>query len=179
MGTEFSASSNSFEWFYQARVVLYAGGYSSNELIFNAKGSNKHNWFGFNRLKNEPWSDIQTESLTLSLSLQFPNMATALLSTACTVDVLRMMNGWWQQNRSESQRNCLPLEQMNNISKFKPNNLENKSNNQFQRLWSTLLVAYNSSHHQNEYYVRTSISLEREDLNFLGLLWNRIKDGSI
>ena len=116
MGTEFSASSNSFEWFYQARVVLYAGGYSSNELIFNAKGSNKHNWFGFNRLKNEPWSDIRTESLTLSLSLQFPNMATALLSTACTVDVLRMMNGWWQQNRSEPQQNCLPQEQMKNIS---------------------------------------------------------------
>lgn len=104
MGTEFSASSNSFEWFYQARVVLYAGGYSSNELIFNAKGSNKHNWFGFNRLKNEPWSDIQTESLNLLLSLQFPNMATALLSTACTMDVLRMMNWWCRKNRSEPQQ---------------------------------------------------------------------------
>ena len=50
-----------FELFQQARVVLYKGGNSVQELIFDAKGSDKLNWFAFERLKNDPWSDIRTE----------------------------------------------------------------------------------------------------------------------
>lgn len=45
----------------EARVVLYAGGNSVKELIFNAQGSDKLNWFHFDRLKNDPWSDIRTQ----------------------------------------------------------------------------------------------------------------------
>lgn len=43
----------------EARVVLYKGGNSVKELIFNAKGKNYVNWFYINQLKNTPWSDIR------------------------------------------------------------------------------------------------------------------------
>lgn len=49
----------------EAKVVLYKGGNSVKELIFNAKGKNNVNWFYINQLKNTPWSDIRTEPCNL------------------------------------------------------------------------------------------------------------------
>ena len=47
--------------FFKARVVLYKGGKLMKELKFNAKGSDKLNWFSFSRLSQSPWSDIKSE----------------------------------------------------------------------------------------------------------------------
>ena len=120
MGTEFSASSNSFKWFYQARVVLYAGGYSSNELIFNAKGSNKHNCFGFNRLKNEERTLVSYPNRIADLIVIAPipeygdSFIINSVYSGCPADDELMVAA--ESKWTTTDRNCLPQEQMSNIS---------------------------------------------------------------
>ena len=43
---------------FKARVVLYKGGNLLKELRFDAKGSDKLNWFSFERLTQSPWCDL-------------------------------------------------------------------------------------------------------------------------
>ena len=47
--------------FLKARVVLYKGGKVMKELKFNAKGSDKLNWFSFSRLNQSSWTDMKTQ----------------------------------------------------------------------------------------------------------------------
>ena len=47
--------------FLKARVVLYKIGKLMKELKFNAKGSDKLNWFSFSRLNQSSWTDMKTQ----------------------------------------------------------------------------------------------------------------------
>ena len=51
--------------FHQARVVLYKGTESVKELKFNVQGSDSNNWFQFERLTENPWSDMPTQPRNL------------------------------------------------------------------------------------------------------------------
>ncbi|KAM7430353.1 Saccharopine dehydrogenase [Porites harrisoni] len=45
----------------EARVVLYKGGKVMKELKFDAKGSDKLNWFSLSRLTQSSWTDMKTQ----------------------------------------------------------------------------------------------------------------------
>ena len=47
--------------FLKARVVLYKRGKLMKELKFNAKGSDKLNWFSFSGLNQSSWTDMKTQ----------------------------------------------------------------------------------------------------------------------
>ena len=42
-------------------MTLYEGGISKKDLLFNAVGTDKLNWFSFNRMTSSSWSDISSE----------------------------------------------------------------------------------------------------------------------
>ena len=45
----------------QAKVVVYKGQTPEKELLFDATGSDKLNWFSFDKLVTSSWTDISTE----------------------------------------------------------------------------------------------------------------------
>ena len=45
----------------QAKVVLYEGAVAKKELVFDASGSDKLNWFTFEKLTISSWTDVNTE----------------------------------------------------------------------------------------------------------------------
>lgn len=45
----------------QAKVVLYTGAASQKELLFNAVGTDKLNWFSVDKLVSSSWTDIKSE----------------------------------------------------------------------------------------------------------------------
>ena len=47
--------------FIQAKVVLYTGAASQKELLFNAVGTDKLNWFSVDKLVSSSWTDIKSE----------------------------------------------------------------------------------------------------------------------
>ena len=47
--------------FLKARAVLYKGGKLIKELKFNAKESDKLNWFSLSRLNQSSWTDMKTQ----------------------------------------------------------------------------------------------------------------------
>ena len=42
-------------------MIVYTGGVSKKELLFNAAGSDKLNWFSEGKLISSSWTDIKTE----------------------------------------------------------------------------------------------------------------------
>ena len=42
-------------------MTLYEGGISKKDLLFNAAGTDKLNWFSFNKMTSSSWSDISSE----------------------------------------------------------------------------------------------------------------------
>ena len=49
----------------QARVVLYNGGDPVKELKFNAKDSDNEHWFNYDRLTENPWTDMDSQPMNL------------------------------------------------------------------------------------------------------------------
>lgn len=49
----------------QARVMLYKGGNPVKQLKFNAKGSDNVNWFQFDKLTENAWSDMASQPRNL------------------------------------------------------------------------------------------------------------------
>lgn len=49
----------------QARVVLYEGVHPVKELRFDAKGSDNVNWFQFDKLTKNPWTDMDSQPRNL------------------------------------------------------------------------------------------------------------------
>ncbi|KAL9952121.1 hypothetical protein ACROYT_G039330 [Oculina patagonica] len=45
----------------QAKVILYEGAVAKKELVFDASGTDKLNWFSVEKLTNSPWTDVKTE----------------------------------------------------------------------------------------------------------------------
>lgn len=45
----------------QAKVVLYEGAVAKKELVFDASGTDKLNWFSVEKLTTSPWTDVNTE----------------------------------------------------------------------------------------------------------------------
>lgn len=45
----------------QAKVIVYEGGVSKKELLFDATGTDKLNWFSEGKLISSSWTDIKTE----------------------------------------------------------------------------------------------------------------------
>ena len=42
-------------------MTLYEGGISKKDLLFNAAGTDKLNWFSFNKMTSSSWSDMSSE----------------------------------------------------------------------------------------------------------------------
>ena len=42
-------------------MTLYEGGINKKDLLFNAAGTDKLNWFSFNKMTSSSWSDISSE----------------------------------------------------------------------------------------------------------------------
>ncbi|KAL9952123.1 hypothetical protein ACROYT_G039332 [Oculina patagonica] len=45
----------------QAKVILYEGAVAKKELVFDASGTDKLNWFTVDKLTTSPWTDVKTE----------------------------------------------------------------------------------------------------------------------
>ncbi|KAL9952126.1 hypothetical protein ACROYT_G039335 [Oculina patagonica] len=45
----------------QAKVVLYERGVAKKELVFDASGTDKLNWFTVDKMISSPWTDVKTE----------------------------------------------------------------------------------------------------------------------
>jgi len=54
-----------FDFTDQAKVVLYKGEDPVKELKFNAKNSDKEDWFAFDRLTEKPWTDMDSQPINL------------------------------------------------------------------------------------------------------------------
>ena len=61
-----------FDFTDQARVVLYKGEDPVKELKFNAKDSDNEHWFKYDRLTENPWTDMNSQPLNLfTIETQF------------------------------------------------------------------------------------------------------------
>ena len=49
----------------QARVVLYKGVHPVKQLKFNAVGTDNTNWFQFDKLTENPWTDMDSQPRNL------------------------------------------------------------------------------------------------------------------
>ena len=46
----------------QAKVILYEGAVAKKELVFDASGTDKLNWYSEAKLSTSSWSDLKTET---------------------------------------------------------------------------------------------------------------------
>ena len=52
---------SNFSLCQQAKVIVYEGGVTKKDLLFDATGTDKLNWFSEGKLISSSWTDIKTE----------------------------------------------------------------------------------------------------------------------